>query len=274
MQQFTQSNDESSAGVDTSKLGKLLFWHNEVRSAGKEFAIAGFRTHITVSSLCGLGVGFSTYKFLGHPIETAFLAGVVTSVGGMLPDLDSESGVPVREMTGLCAAVVPLLLYNRLIQWGMCHEGIHAAMAMAYIIMRYGLGWVLGHISVHRGMFHSIPAMLIAGIGVYLAYDTTTALQATRYVLAGGVMVGFFSHLLLDEIYSVDFNGLRIKLKSSAGSALKFFSKSVPATAVCYGLLGALLFTAYKDYVIRTGEDPLQEYLPREKLNSKAPGSL
>jgi membrane-bound metal-dependent hydrolase YbcI (DUF457 family) len=203
------------------------------------------------------------YKVLGHPVETAFLAGVVTSVGGMLPDLDSESGVPVREMTSLCAAVVPLLLYNRLMHWGLCHEGIHAAMALAYIIMRYGLGWVLRYTTVHRGMFHSIPAMLIAGMAVYLAYDTKTALLSTRYVLAGGVMVGFFSHLLLDEIYSVDFNGLRIKLKSSAGSALKFFSSSVPATAICYGVLGCLLFVAYKDYVHRTGTDPLHEYLQK-----------
>ena len=39
-------------------------------------------------------------------------------------------------------------------------------------------------------------------------------------------MVGFLSHLVLDEIYSVDFRGARIKLKSSAGSAVKFMSSS------------------------------------------------
>ncbi|MEO2091239.1 MAG: hypothetical protein ABGY75_17395, partial [Gemmataceae bacterium] len=56
------------------------------------------------------------------------------------------------------------------------------------------------------------------------------------------------SHLILDEIYSVDFNGIRVKLKASAGSAFKFFSASVVGTVVCYGLLGALGFLAYKDY--------------------------
>ena len=60
-------------------------------------------------------------------------------------------------------------------------------------------------------------------------------------------MLGFLSHLLLDEIYSVDFNGIRIKLKASAGSAFKFFSPSVWGTAACYALLGALGFLAYKD---------------------------
>ena len=53
-------------------------------------------------------------------------------------------------------------------------------------------------------------------------------------------MLGFLSHLILDEIYSVDINGLRVKLKASAGSALKFFSSSIVASMVCYGMLGAL----------------------------------
>ena len=90
--------------------------------------------------------------------------------------------------------------------------------------------------------------MLVAGLTVYLAYDCPAAQQSTRYVLAGGVMIGFLSHLILDEIYSVDFNGIRIKLKASAGSAFKMFSSSVWGTAACYGLLGALGFLAYKDY--------------------------
>ena len=61
-------------------------------------------------------------------------------------------------------------------------------------------------------------------------------------------MLGFFSHLLLDEIYSVDFNGVRIKLNSFAGSAIKFVSPSVPGTLTCYLLLGVLLWLAYKEY--------------------------
>ena len=67
-------------------------------------------------------------------------------------------------------------------------------------------------------------------------------------MLAGGVMVGFLSHLVLDEIYSVDFRGARIKLKSSAGSAVKFMSSSTVATATCYLILGSLGYLAYQDY--------------------------
>jgi hypothetical protein len=67
-------------------------------------------------------------------------------------------------------------------------------------------------------------------------------------------MIGFLSHLVLDEIYSVDWHGVKPKLKSSAGTAFKFFSPSVPATAFCYLILGGLLYLAYLDFK-KTGGD-------------------
>ena len=53
-------------------------------------------------------------------------------------------------------------------------------------------------------------------------------------------MIGFLSHLILDEIYSVDFMGARLRLNKYAGSALKLVSKSWPATVTTYLLLGLL----------------------------------
>lgn len=208
--------------------------------------MAGFRTHITVSTLCGVVYGGAAVNPLGFPSETAFLAAGVTAVGGMLPDLDSDSGVPVRELSSLAAAVVPLLLMPRLLANGMSHEGVLATLGALYLLIRYGLSWFLRRVSVHRGMFHSIPAMLVCGLLVYLEYHSPD--PRIRLLLAGGVMLGFLSHLILDEIYSVDFNGVRIKLKGSAGSALKFFSPSWLGTSVCYGLLGGLGFLAYLEW--------------------------
>jgi membrane-bound metal-dependent hydrolase YbcI (DUF457 family) len=219
--------------------------------AETEYTMAGFRMHITVSSLCGIGYGAMAMKGLGHPPETAVLAAGVTAVGGMLPDLDSDSGTPIREMFGVCAAVVPLLLYNRLLHMGLTHEGVLASLVGLYVFVRYGLSAVLKRITVHRGMFHSIPAMLICGLIIYLEYQSPN--RSTRLLLALGVMLGFLSHLILDEIYSVDFNGLRVSLKSSAGSAVKFFSPSYAGTIACYLMLGGLVFLAYVEH---SGGDP------------------
>jgi membrane-bound metal-dependent hydrolase YbcI (DUF457 family) len=212
--------------------------------------MAGFRTHITVSTLCGITYGGAAVNPLGFSPESAALAAGVTAVGGMLPDLDSDSGVPVRELFGLAAAVLPLLLTPRLMQIGLSQEGILVTMGLLYIIIRYGVSELLKHITVHRGMYHSLPAMLIAGLVVYLEYHSNDL--RIRLLLSGGVMVGFLSHLILDEIYSVDFNGIRVKLKSSAGSALKFFSPAWYANCICYGLLGGLGFLAYLDWMSRT----------------------
>jgi hypothetical protein len=55
------------------------------------------------------------------------------------------------------------------------------------------------------------------------------------------------SHLVLDEIYAVDFMGRGIKFNQFAGSALKFTSKSVMATGICYLLLGGLAYLAMEE---------------------------
>jgi hypothetical protein len=209
--------------------------------------MAGFRMHITVSGALGVVYGGVAVEPLGFSTETGILAAGLTTVGGMLPDLDSDSGVPVRELFGLAAAVFPLLLVPRMVHMDMSREAILASLLFGYVVIRYGAANLFRHLNVHRGMYHSLPAMLISGLSVYLAYHSPD--RSVRLLLAGGVMIGFLSHLVLDEIYSVDWRGVRIKLKSSAGSAVKFMSTSVVATATCYAILGGLGYLAYQDYI-------------------------
>ncbi|HSQ56499.1 MAG TPA: metal-dependent hydrolase [Gemmata sp.] len=208
--------------------------------------MAGFRTHITVSGALGVAYGGAAVQPMGFGTDAAVLAAGLTFAGGMLPDLDSDSGTPVREMFGLAAAVVPLLLIPRMAHADMTREAILASVLFGYIIIKYVIANVFRRLTVHRGMYHSIPAMLIAGLVVYLAYHSPD--RSIRLLLAGGVMLGFASHLVLDEIYSVDLRGVKIKLKSSAGTAVKFGSSSLIATATCYLILGSLAYLAYLDY--------------------------
>lgn len=208
--------------------------------------MAGFRTHVGVAATLGVGYGFFMHKGMGCHWESGVLSATLTAVGGMLPDLDSDTGRPIREIFSLAAAVIPIVAMPRLTELGLSSEGVLASLVIGYLFVRYGLAWLLNQVSVHRGMFHSIPAMLISGLAVYLGYHTDN--HHLRVELAGGVMLGFFSHLLLDEIYSVDFNGVRLVIKKSSGSAIKFFSDSVAATTVCYTILGALLYLAYNEW--------------------------
>ncbi len=211
--------------------------------------MASYRGHLLFSSALGIGYGALGLLQLSIPRGPALLAAGLTAVGGLLPDLDSASGVPQRATFGLLGVVAPLLLLRRLLHHSAPLDETIVLVGLAYVVIRYGLSYLFKHLTVHRGMFHSIPAMLIAGMVVFLL-DPGSDLKA-RLFLAGGVMLGFLSHLVLDELWSVDFMGMH--LKKSAGSALKLASKSLGATLTCYALLAALGLLAWRDLTAPTG---------------------
>lgn len=228
--------------------------------------MASYRGHLMFSSALGAAYG-STAAAYGLDWGPVFLGAGVTTVGGLLPDLDSDSGVPVRELFGLAATLVPFLLLRRLETYGFTIEQSLALMCGAYLLVRYGLSAIFKRVTVHRGMFHSIPAMLIAGLLVGLAYHSPD--QFLRLYLAFGVMLGFLSHLVLDELCSVDFRGVTVTLNQFAGSALKFRSPSWPATLLTYAILGGLGYLGRNDFDWKNVKVPreLRQHLPERTLN-------
>src|SRR4051812_12245873 len=71
--------------------------------------MASYRGHLTFST--GLGIAYAGASWWGLQVDPALagVAGVLTALGGLLPDLDSDSGVPVREMFNLAATLIPLI---------------------------------------------------------------------------------------------------------------------------------------------------------------------
>ncbi len=202
--------------------------------------MANFRGHITTSGLLGVGYGVGSAALCGFTPMQGALAGCLTAVGGLLPDLDLENSTPSRELFALTAAVAPLVLMPRLIQWGGSFEAAMFFSVVIYLIVRYCGATIVGKLTVHRGMFHSIPAMFIVAELVFLGYRSDE--MSVRLLMGGGVTIGFLSHLILDEVCSVQFSGLRIKLAKSAGSALKMVGKSMVANLVTYVLLCTLTY--------------------------------
>ncbi len=186
--------------------------------------MADFKSHITFSTVLGVGYGAAGYYGLGLPVETCLLAGGLCSVSGMLPDLDSDSGTPVREMTAFAAAIIPMLMLERFETFGWSREMMALAAGGMYLAIRFGVVRLFKRYTVHRGMWHSIPAGLTCGL---LAFLIVAGQQLEiRLFKAGGVMAGFLSHLVLDEIWSLGVRGGRRNVKKSFGTALKFWSKS------------------------------------------------
>jgi membrane-bound metal-dependent hydrolase YbcI (DUF457 family) len=207
--------------------------------------MADFKTHITVSTMAGVAYGATGYLTETMPIPSCVVAGTLCSVAGMLPDLDSDNSTPVREMLSFGAAVVPMLLFSRLQAANISYEEMICIGLACYLAIRFGVGELLNRFTVHRGMFHSIPAMLIAFLGAYLMCHVGTT--EVRLFKAGGVAIGFMSHLILDEIWAVRWGILGPRTKKSFGTALKFFGPSGMANTVSYALLLCVGMLAYQE---------------------------
>ncbi len=183
--------------------------------------MASFRGHLTFSTALGTTFGAVLNLQLGVDWATAALAAGLTA-----------------------AIVVPMMFLRRLYNaWQLRDEEVLVVVGLMYLSIRYGLAYLFKRVTVHRGMFHSIPAMVIAGLATFLIYHHPES--RPRIVLAIGVMIGFSSHLLLDEIYSVDLRGFKPRLNKYSGSALKFVSPSQLATGLTYLLLLVLGFLTF-----------------------------
>jgi len=211
--------------------------------------MASFYGHITTSSVLGAAVGAFGVWYFNYDWGTVLLAAGLTAIGGMLPDLDSDSGIPVRELFGLAGVLIPLLLFERIRRYGLTPEQLFVLLAASYLLVRFGISELFKKITVHRGMYHSIPAMVIAGLAVFLMHqpESTPVVQdmQKRVYLAIGTMIGFLSHLVLDEFCAVDLMGLVPKLNQFAGSALKLKSDSWIATLLTYAILCGLGYLAW-----------------------------
>ena len=206
--------------------------------------MADFKTHITFSTTLGVAYGGAAFGLLEFPPQTCILAGALCSVSGMLPDIDSNSGRPLRESLAFMAAIVPMMLADRLRSMQVSPETTIMAGALVYVFVRFGLGYFLKHYTVHRGMFHSLPAVVIFGeLAFLLASGEDTWLRAYK---AGGVVLGYLSHLVLDEIYSVEWKRGFVRIKKSFGTALKMYStKSLWPNVSTYLKLALLSYVVF-----------------------------
>jgi hypothetical protein len=217
--------------------------------------MAGFKTHITVSTSIGVAYGTTAALAYDVPWPACVLGGGLCSLSGMLPDLDSGPGVPLRESVAFAAAVVPMLLVDRMRRLGLAPETIVLVGGLLYLLIRFGAGRLLTQFTVHRGMFHSIPALVIVGELAWLVCEHEDA--SLRAFNAVAVMLGFASHLVLDEIWSVDV--WRLRFKSSFGTAVKFWSDCWWANVLSYVNVIILALLIYEDPSMHKPAKPTRE---------------
>lgn len=206
--------------------------------------MADFRTHISVSSVAGIVYGVAGFQS-GLPWQTCVVAGGLCGVSGMLPDLDSDSGIPLREATLLSSALVPMMMVDRLERIGLSHESMILVTVGVYFLIRFGIAELFRRYTVHRGMWHSLPAAAIVGMFAFLVCSCEDI--SIRFYKTFAVVLGFMSHLLIDEIWAVEFRRGRYRFKSSFGTALKLWGNHRLGNLMAYTKVILLAVLVYND---------------------------
>ena len=229
----------------TPKIGNMLHTLRKcglVKNACPHPLMANHQQHTTFSSLSGLVFGTLAWYPCGFPAVTCLLAGGLCSVGGMLPDIDIKTSRSFQDCMSITACITSMLVILRVSTMGVGAEMISIIGAAVFIAVKFGAGNLVQAFTVHRGMIHSIPFAVLCGEILFL---TTAGDISPRFLKAAGLSLGFFSHLLLDEIYSVDV--VKLSTKKSFGTALKFgMRKHLKLTVILYFLLFCGTFISFK----------------------------
>jgi len=117
-------------------------------------------------------------------------------------------------------------------------------------------------------MWHSIPAAGIAGLLCYLL--TSHDVMPVRLFKSSAVVLGFLSHLVMDELWSIDFTHGLPRVKKSFGTALKFWTdRDLWPNVSTYAKLILLTMIAFGD---PTWTEPYRER--REAIDRTATNYL
>lgn len=184
--------------------------------------MANFKTHLFVTTSVSATVAAVLYS--NNLIELAdspwfvFLA----SVGGILPDIDSDNSRPLKFLfiafAMLAAALAILVFKNQ-------YELLHLAMIAVgtFLTVRYPMLILFSYFTVHRGIFHSLlSAVFFILITVYISHTQLHNTVTFSWISGLFIGLGVIVHLILDECYSVNLGNFY--LKRSFGTAFKLFS--------------------------------------------------
>lgn len=202
--------------------------------------MANFTTHIVTGTI--VSGSLATLTLAADVIAPENLVAVTMAgvLGSVLPDIDLKESRPSRALfAGLAiffsfAALFHFAPLLSIVEMWILWLG-------TLLFVRYGIHALFHHYAVHRGIWHSIIA------GIFCALATATVFyyalgrpEGVAWLGAGFLFVGFLTHLILDEIYSVDMVGNR--LKASFGTALKLIDARRPAaTGAMVACAAALL---------------------------------
>lgn len=211
--------------------------------------MANFTTHIAVGTV--VSGALATLTLGADVISPANLVAVTAAgvLGSVLPDIDLKDSRPSRAMfAGLAIFFSFAVLFSCAAKYSLAELWILWLGTLVFV--RYGLHAIFHRISVHRGIWHSILAAVFSAVVTAVIFKYVLGRhEGVAWLAAGFMFIGFITHLVLDEMYSVDVMDTRIK--ASFGTALKFIDAKHPrhtAIMACATALALLVAPPSKSF--------------------------
>jgi membrane-bound metal-dependent hydrolase YbcI (DUF457 family) len=206
--------------------------------------MASFKTHISFGIAAGVlgAIALSVLAIADAP-GILLIAAVALVLGSILPDLDSDSGVPFHVAFGSLSLLSGALVFvssrdENPADW----QGSLIIAVGTTIFVWVVVGYVFKRFTRHRGMAHSVPAAILAGLVTFSVASRLSFSDPEAFLLGVAMTAGYAIHLTLDEIWAaVNFHGMPFIPNKTLGSALKIFSSSMFLNAVVYGAIAFLL---------------------------------
>ena len=199
--------------------------------------MAEFKTHLAGGMLTGAAASAISFISFDLNIVQAFSVFIMGSLGGILPDLDSDSGKPLTLLFGTISVLLPALLLNKVVnQASISSEFLVSYFVCCYFVINLLICELIKKMTVHRGIMHSISFAILSGEIGYLLFVSSGHNMAT--IIGLSTFVGCLVHLVLDELNSFSLKfGFIPGLKQSSGTALKLKSANNLANIFVYSLI-------------------------------------
>ena len=220
--------------------------------------MANFPTHLAIGIVSSGALATLTLASgMVAPADIVTLA-FAGAVGGVLPDIDLGNSRPSQALfTGLGIMLAFAMLFNVGFKYSIAE--MFLLWTGTFLAVRYIGHNIFHHLSHHRGIFHSLLAGLMFACLTAIFYVRGLGHGPGLAWLAGSfVLIGFITHLVLDEIYSVDV--ANEKIKASFGTALKVadFRHPGASLAMAAALGVAFVFAPpMHDFIAVIGTKPL-----------------
>ena len=190
--------------------------------------MAGYKAHMAFGMVTAAGWTFIVIMLSLVSVWFLPIIFIATVVGAFLPDLDSDTSAPLKILlvifSVLGSAVAGWIVFNQEDSFWLRLVGISA---FSGLFIYYGIGGIFKKLTHHRGIFHSIPAVVLSAMLTLTLLNQIELDVNIKIIISLGVGLGYLCHLILDELNSaVNLGGIPFIPNKSIGTAVKLYSKN------------------------------------------------